>query len=771
MNQQIYKKSTNSYTLVIDIQERSVNTQANTSEVFYYFKIDSTKYDFNHMTRIRVYINDRYVYDDTRKLSVPTYSSTYLATGTVTVPHDSDGNKRCEIFAELVFENGGKYYLPSDPVIAESGRTGYMFPLTYIPQASVKFKAINNLVIGETAFIEYAPSTPNKYYFRLQYRYKLANGNWSTWQSPNGLTTIKRDGTSFTVPEIIGASIPNANSCLGEMWVGLYLTENSEYGTHIADAYQNVEFTIPVESAPTITSLNMTETDTKIKENFTVFVCGQSKIKIAPIIQTPLSSTLKKVEMLIQGQLYEGEEVIYNVPSFPETSTTQYIEIPINVKAIDSRDNQRIITDKIKAYIYHNPKIINASASFNASLKGVVKLNYNISPINSENAKQAMIGYRVKGTQKFTTFLKDLTNYSGIEEIEIPQITHDHSYDIMVLLKDKITKDTRLVELNRIDGNYIRFITDNLNKNLPELVGPTATIPNERLYKTYKVTIINDTPSSNRIELDQTEFESKLYISGWRDPVSGTTYSLGQSVTITSILTLEPVFVARAEEVTLPETFDVNYQAQGMNLIGFGSTKESPVEYGMGHRLDNIQSNMIIYIKYTVDFTIMTHYGKVIVEKNGQSTAYTVWTLRKNSWEDLDLTQYTIYYEPPGIDNDDTADGESTAEFLGWEQEIPKVYKDNIPLSISANIVHKFYTVRFYDEVGGKLLKEWLKVPYGTGIMPPPNPTIEGKVFRGWSASYTSIKADKNIYGIWDTANIWIMSKNHLWVPYIPQED
>ena len=199
MNQQIYTKSTNTYTLVIDVQERSVNTQNNTSEVFFYFKIDSTKYDFKHNTRIRVYINDRYVYDDTRKLNVPTYSSTYLATGTVTVPHDSDGNKRCEVFAELVFENGGRYYLPTDPVIAESGRTGYMFPLTYIPQASVKFKAINNLVIGETAFIEYEPSTANKYYFRLQYRYKLANGNWSTWQSPNGLTTIKRDNTSFTV--------------------------------------------------------------------------------------------------------------------------------------------------------------------------------------------------------------------------------------------------------------------------------------------------------------------------------------------------------------------------------------------------------------------------------------------------------------------------------------------------------------------------------------------------------------------------------------------
>lgn len=771
MNQQIYTKSTNTYTLIIDVQERSVNTQNNTSEVYFYFKINSTKYDFKHNTRIRVYINDRYVYDDTRKLNVPTYSSTYLATGTVTVPHDSDGNKRCEVFAELVFENGGRYYLPTDPVIAESGRTGYMFPLTYIPQASVKFKAINNLVIGETAFIEYEPSTANKYYFRLQYRYKLANGNWSTWQSPNGLTTIKRDNTSFTVPEIIAQSIPNAKSCQGEMWVGLYLTENSEYGTHIAQAYQNVEFTIPVDSAPTISSLNMTETTPEIKDNFTVFVCGRSKIRIAPIIQTPLYSTLKKVEMLIQGQLYEGGEVIYNVPSFPETSTTQYIEIPIKVKAIDSRNNEKIISDKIKAYLYHDPKLLNVSTYFNASLKGVIELNYSISEVNSENKKQVSIGYREKGTEKFKTVIKDLTSYSGIEEIEIPQMTHDHSYDIIVVLKDKLVNISRQLELNRIDGNYITFITDNLNKDLREIPGPTATIPNERLYKTYKVTIINDTPPSNRIELDQTEFESKLYISGWRDPVSGTTYSLGQSVTITSILTLEPVFVARAEEVTLPETFDVNYQAQGMNLIGFGSTKESPVEYGMGDRLDNIQSNMIIYIKYTVDFTIMTHYGKVIVEKNGQSTAYTVWTLRKNSWEDLDLTQYTIYYEPPRIDNQDTADGEDTAEFLGWDQEIPKVYKDNIPLRIAANIVHKFYTVRFYDERGGNLLKEWLKVPYGTGIMPPPNPTLPGKVFRGWSASYGSIKMDKNIYGIWDTANIWIMSKDRLWVPYIPQED
>ena len=765
MNQQTYTKETNTYTLVIDVKETAVNTANNTSDVYFYFKINSTKYDFSHKTRIKVWINDRYVYDDTRTLTVPTYDSTYLATDTVTVPHDSDGTKKCEVFAELVFlNNPGAYYLPQDPIIAESGRTGYMFELTHIAQASLDFKSFQNFYIGQIGQVEYKPSKSNTYYFRFAYRYKKKDGSFSQWIYPNGMTAIKGDQTSFKIPEYIGNEIPYSDTCEGQVWAGLFDSASSGRDW-IVDRYKTVNFYIANSDGPEITSINLSETNTNISDKFDIFVAGYSKVKIEPSITPKLGASISKVKIEILDNVYEQSSVIVPIPRYTYTPGTSTKDIKIT--AIDSRGNTTTKESVIEAYRYSEPSIKSLDSYFNDQGKGTFKVQHICYSLTSKNSKKFTVKYKRKSETSWKTYTITPNRYDGTIIITVEDIVSSASWDVEVIFSDSLAQDTRTTSLIQISGLYITFVSDELNENVPNIEGRVVTIPSTKYYKQFRVQIINRTPSSHRLQLQWEQTISKQFISKWVDKSTNTFYNLGQTVTLTKSLKLHPVFEDKASDITLPNILNSFTDVQP---LGYSEVESGANTLSLTHTFTNLKRDITLYLKYKVKFSISGNTGKVTVTQGDNISGYDEYIRWKNNWEDLDLNNLTFDVVPPQIQNENTEDGEYTSEFLGWDKDIPKIYKQNIPYYVKAMWKKKTFTVRFYEQRDGRLLKQIDNVEYGTGVTPPPNPSFPGKVFRGWSSDYKNIKRNKDIYGIWGTANIWIMSKDHVWVPYLPQE-
>lgn len=94
----VYTKTSNTYTLELTLVENSTSTSGNSSSMTYTLKLKSTTKDFAMygvgasvvLDGKTVAVRDRY---NAARISLATYSSVTLLTGTTTVAHDSDGGK------------------------------------------------------------------------------------------------------------------------------------------------------------------------------------------------------------------------------------------------------------------------------------------------------------------------------------------------------------------------------------------------------------------------------------------------------------------------------------------------------------------------------------------------------------------------------------------------------------------------------------------------------------------------------------------------------
>ena len=764
-----YTKETNGYTLTIDVREDSYDASANTSEVYFYFKIESTNYDFSHQTKIRVYINDRYVYEDTRTVTIGTYDSAYLATGTVTVPHDSDGTKKCEVFAELVFiNNPGAYYLPQDPVIAEHGRTGYMFELTPLNQLSIDFKSIGITTLGKQGRIIFDVPEPNKYWTWFGYKIEHADGTASQWVYPHGSHSVKADYIDVAIPLSAAEHTTNSSQVKILLWVAIYTEYTTNYKSNKAVKFKEINLTVPNTAGPSIKEISVTEGSDLIKALFNYFIAGYSKLKIHCNISGQYNATIVKTQIEVLGQTYNGNDTTVDIPPYGYNPASSTVDIPIVVKSIDSRGITSTQTKVISVYRYSTCKIQSATAYFNDSGHGEVKVSHTSFSINSTNTTQILVRYKRQSETEWKDITVTPSKYNGSDIIEIRQITPNNSWNIRVIYSDTLTEQVHHLILNSLSNVYVTFITDELNQTLPQLPGPNVTIPADRLYKSYNIDIVNETPETHKVHLSWEHNVAKQFIKKWIDKSTSQTYELGQTITIVKSITLHPVLEEHSSDVALPI---VTSCPNDVKLVGYSKLKDGGITYNVVHTLKDIKENIILYTKFKAKFTISANGGTLLITENNTTTSTDEFVKWKYNWGNLDLSEYTFNVSPPEIANPGAADGEQTSDFIGWSSPIPQIYQENTPLLIKALWKKKTFTVRFYIERGGQLLKEIHDIPYGTGVTPPPDPKIKHKIFRGWSNSFDNIKINKDIYGIWESANIWIMSKDHIWVPYLPKEE
>ena len=210
-----YQSTSRSYVLDLIITEESTSVDTNTSSISYRLQLRSgannrfSDWPINYA----VVINGTTVSSGSPKVNQPYNHTTVLASGTVTVPHDSDGSKNLSLQARISTDS--RPFLPPTMEISDT------LQLTYIPRASQV--AATDAYIESTSLI-----TINSKSNRFTHSVRCQFGSYGGYLNENGgleagEVILTSTNLPFRVPAQFYAEIPNATSgiCNVKCWTYL----------------------------------------------------------------------------------------------------------------------------------------------------------------------------------------------------------------------------------------------------------------------------------------------------------------------------------------------------------------------------------------------------------------------------------------------------------------------------------------------------------------------------------------------------------------------
>lgn len=428
LKSQVFSTTVNHYTLELTVVEDSTNTTANTSAVSYTLKLKSGGYDFAQygvgasvsLNGAQVAYRDRY---SAPQLSIGTYSSITLLSGTTTIAHNSDGTKTIAVAATL--DMAKAYYTPGPMSIS-----GQSMTLTTIPRATAPVVS-GAATMGQAKTISLSPAS-SSFTHTLLYSFGSASGT---------IASDVKSSVSWTPPLSLASQVPDATSGTATITCHTY-----SGGTLIGTKTTTVTLQVPSSVVPTISGVTLSDATSGIAARFGTYVQSKSALKVQISASSQYGATIRSYSTTVLGTTYTGSSV--TTSPLGQSGTVE-----VSIKVTDSRGRTATTTRSISVIAYSAPRITSFSAdrvdsSGNADDEGThlkVTLALSISPVGNKNTKQYKLLYKRKSDTSYTA-LQTTTpsdySYSGtltFTASSYPEFSSDYGYDIRLQVSDYFT--------------------------------------------------------------------------------------------------------------------------------------------------------------------------------------------------------------------------------------------------------------------------------------------------------------------------------------------
>jgi hypothetical protein len=274
-----------------------------------------------------VAINGVTVYAGGTYSNITDYKERTLASGTLTIAHDSDGSKTFTVaaFSGQVWKDSG--YLTATAA-AQS------FALPTIPRATVP--VIGAVVMGQTVPIG-LPRAVSSFTHTLTYTFGLASGTIAEGAGAEA---------QWAVPYDLAAQIPNSATGTGT------LTCKSYSGSTLIGT-QAVTFTATVPSNSTTQpsdTLAVSPVSSLAAPFNGLYIQGRTKAKITHTASGKYGATIKSYAATVDGQTYTGQAPTTEILATPGT-------LPITGTATDSRGIIGTASASITVLAYTPPSV------------------------------------------------------------------------------------------------------------------------------------------------------------------------------------------------------------------------------------------------------------------------------------------------------------------------------------------------------------------------------------------------------------------------------
>ncbi len=428
LKSQVFSTTVNHYTLELTVVEDLTNTTANTSAVSYTLKLKSGGYDFAQygvgasvsLNGAQVAYRDRY---SAPQLSIGTYSSITLLSGTTTIAHNSDGTKTIAVAATL--DMAKAYYTPGPMSIS-----GQSMTLTTIPRATAPVVS-GAATMGQAKTISLSPAS-SSFTHTLLYSFGSASGT---------IASDVKSSVSWTPPLSLASQVPDATSGTATITCHTY-----SGGTLIGTKTTTVTLQVPSSVVPTISGVTLSDATSGIAAQFGTYVQSKSALKVQISASSQYGATIRSYATTVLGTTYTGSTV--TTSPLGQSGTVE-----VSIKVTDSRGRTATTTRNISVVAYSAPRITSFSAdrvdsSGNADDEGThlkVTLALAISPVGNKNTKQYKLLYKRKSDTSYTA-LQTTTpsdySYSGtltFTASSYPEFSSDYGYDIRLQVSDYFT--------------------------------------------------------------------------------------------------------------------------------------------------------------------------------------------------------------------------------------------------------------------------------------------------------------------------------------------
>lgn len=400
---------------------------------------------FMKTRNVKVVIGGETVYyqgEGTESNYIELYNGTVVASGTYTLKHDDNGEKKFTASVE-----GGIYNW--DVNCTGSGT----FTLNTIPRKSTLAASNGTLGTAQTLTV-----TRKSTEFTHTITYKCGS-NSGTVCTKSSSTSI-----SWTPPIDLAAAAPSANSVAVTFTIETF-SGNTSVGSEtvsITCTIPNTDTFVPVLMPATSDAMGYSST-------YGALVQGQSKLKVDITAYGVYGAWITEVKTTFDGKTYTAADTV----------TTDVIKASgqqtLTVKVTDSRGRTSTSTASFTVLPYEYPKITaltatrcNADGTLNPSGSYLLaKFSATVSALNNKNTAKYYVGYK-KVTEESHTAV-ELTALSGKYSVTngtyvIPAET-DSSYTVIFTAVDAF-QQARTVTT----GSPVKKVVSMLKKN-GEIVG------------------------------------------------------------------------------------------------------------------------------------------------------------------------------------------------------------------------------------------------------------------------------------------------------------
>lgn len=402
--------------LTAEVTESDVNIEANTSKVTVKLYANWNWSSYNALSPSGSISIDgtEYPFQSSFNEGQASTGSQLIATKSKTVTHEADGSKNVHLsawYATQVSSGTVTWNLWKD--------------LTTIPRASQPSLQDSSPTMGDTIAIYTNPAS-DTFTHTLKYSF---NGREAT------IAEGVKASTYWEVTTNLALAIPNATSGTGSIVCETYSADGTLVGTKSAA----FTATVPDDVVPVIDSVTVGDLETAVSVQFAAYVQGKSRLQVVTAARGLLGSSIARITVEAQGELYTGEVVEGIVPLTAGT-------LPVTVTVRDSRGRTASKAANVAVLAYSDPSITSFEASrctadgtySEEGACALVHLGYALSPVGDRNESAYRLYVKRADEEAWPTSpAVEGSGYSVDADVLLPgPYSVDYTYDLRVEVDD-----------------------------------------------------------------------------------------------------------------------------------------------------------------------------------------------------------------------------------------------------------------------------------------------------------------------------------------------
>ena len=432
-------------------------------------------------------------------------AGTVIASGSVTLSHNSDGTKTFTGYIGAAI-----YYQYT--INTENTST---FTLDTIARASTVSISGSSFYLGDTVNITIS-SASSSFNHTISYSWGTLKGTIASGKT--GSTSLTVQWNTSNLLSSMASMIPNETTGYGGIECKTY-NGNSLIGTKTITFYGKIkDSVIPTigdigisvdNSGYTIIndwSSEFTSNDMAIvgisKPKLTCTATGQLSAKIKSYSVTEGTSSSTTINVNNTSLDYTQSSPI-NIVNYSPIDGSNYGKITYTVTAVDSRGRKASKTAQIYAYPYSEPNI--SSCTVERAISDSTKVNINIvwnhSSINGNNTSSCKVEWRINGSSTWNVY-NDNTIENGVTSVSTTSFSESSSYEFKITVTDSLGKTASVTSRISTKEVFLDFGANGTKLGIGKIVEDEGNLVevhedwNFKVHGSEVLDLIKDTASS-----------------------------------------------------------------------------------------------------------------------------------------------------------------------------------------------------------------------------------------------------------------------------------